>query len=68
MILRTIFYLCVLDAREMQTKSKTTLTKPHIHPMSYNVRLIPAHFHDVTHDKIKSNLIINIAGLPLNHS
>ena len=25
--------------------------------------MVPAHFHDVTHDKMKSNLIINIAGL-----
>ena len=30
--------------------------------------MVPAHFHDVTHDKMKSNLTKNIAGLHLNHS
>ena len=30
--------------------------------------MVPALFHDVTHDKMKSNLIIIIAGLHLNHS
>ena len=33
-------------------------------PIPSNMLLmVPAHFHDVTHDKMKSNLIINIAGL-----
>ena len=29
--------------------------------------MVPAHFHDVTHDKMKSNLVINIAGVHLNY-
>ena len=30
--------------------------------------MVPAHFHDVTDDKMKSNLVKNTMGPHLNHS
>ena len=36
--------------------------------LTENVGMVPAHFNDVTNDKIKSNLVKNTTGPRLNHS